>query len=120
MAGTVGAYQDSPALVIGNHFGVPLKLRLRSKADNSKTHESGEFLATQVFKWQVTYCGGGNTDGFVTLGQVFPASAHVDCSYSGVTAGFDLPGTNATGQSFSITVANNSGQGSHNIHFTSV
>jgi hypothetical protein len=72
----VGTFQNSPALVVGNNFNVPLKMRVRHKTQTDKYHDGGEFYVTQVFKWQVTYCGtvsGQNAsgDGWVTLKQLF-------------------------------------------------
>jgi hypothetical protein len=46
--GTVGTFQNSPTLVIGDHFGVPLKIRIRHKTQTDKYHDSGEFTVTQA------------------------------------------------------------------------
>jgi len=121
--GVVGAYQNSPSLVVGNNFGVPLRVRVRHKSQTAKFHDSNDFVVTQVFKWKVTYCGGASTDGFVSLNQLFANGATVSYGFGGYVDNRTLPTATAVGQSASHTgVVNGPGYptGTHQVNFTSV
>lgn len=110
--GVVGTYQDSPALEIGDNFGVPLKVRVRHKTETAKWHESGEFTATQIYKWKVVSCGvrldngqPANTNGHVTMGQLFPNGGTVDINNGNPSdVDFTLPTATAIGQFHNHTV----------------
>ena len=117
--GVVGTYQDSPALEIGDNFGVPLKVRVRHKTETAKWHESGEFTATQIYKWKCT----GGTDGFVTLNQIFANNANVDYSQPGlsITDVRSLGTATAVGQAVTHNgIVNDGGVGTHSNTYTSV
>lgn len=103
--GVVGAYQDSEEVAIGDNFGVPLKLRIRHKTQTDKWHESGVFTATQIFKWKVTFCGlrldnnqPAQTNGHVTLGQVFANGGFVDVNSLNGDTDYYLPTATSVGQ----------------------
>lgn len=128
--GAVGTYQDSPTLEIGDNFGVPLKIRIRHKTETDKYHDSGEFTVTQIFKWKVTSCGvrvdngqPANTNGHVTLGQVFPNGGLVDINNLNGDADYYLPTATAVGTTNSHTVYSSYGTlcvTPHNIVCTSI
>ena len=112
--GTVGTFQNSPDVAIGNNFGVPLKIRIRHKTETDKWHESGEFYVTQVLKWTNGIYGTGGGGG----GGPYWYNAHRLWDNGAAVAYNDhsrtLPTATAIGQFYEFNdVPNLSGSGTH-------